>query len=130
MKRVHAGRRKEEFILTLMRMAIIYKLKEKGAITKTELAKYLGVPRRTIYLNLDILKDSGLIYERKDKEKEGKPLLIGLNQDPEITPLNSEIIEILKSLYRLNQIIDGLKEIKPKINKSINKIIKETISKK
>lgn len=103
MVRKKLGRKKEDWTWTFVRVKILSILKQKGAMTKTKLAEELGIPRGSIYQNLEELKQRGLVWERKNDKKEGRPLELYVDLTNRADPVPLSIVKLTERLLKLDK---------------------------
>jgi len=84
---------------------ILSLLKEKGKMTKSQLAKELNVSRPTIYHHLGILKERDLIKEYEpDSNRKGSPVFVSITEKADPLPPLSFVKEIEEGFEKLKKV--------------------------
>lgn len=86
-------------ILSMPRVRILTSLKD-NPMTISEIVKTSKLKRSTIYHHLKHLKKRKLIIEKKDKKKQGQPVLISIN---EANHLIKKIIDISEKILEVEK---------------------------
>ncbi|QIW23857.1 ArsR family transcriptional regulator [Sulfolobus sp. S-194] len=89
---------KDNSLTTSIRLSILLILYIYGKITFSELLAYTSLKKNTLYVNLQVLADNGLIKYKKTFSLKGIISIV------EITPKGREVVE------KLFEIIENIKE--------------------